>query len=298
MRRSLTTLLSLGILLAAAASARADAPHEKLIASRADAFVSLKIVLSVQVSMGGQSNEFEQTLSARGVIVDPVGLIMLPSASIAPTTNRPGLELVTTPTSIRVIFAGDPKEYDAVLGATDSRLGLSFVRIKDLEGKELKAIDMERTVEPKIGDRLYGVARLGQGFDFAPYCDEASVIAYVTKPRKMWVVQGGFTQTAHPLFTANDELAGFLIDQEGVGGEGEVPGLLPLKVVLATIERAGKAAQEVLDETLAREAEGGGEGEKPAPGDVGPGDGEEGGSGDGAGAGEGDDAPGEAPSDG
>ncbi len=247
----LLAALALGGVLAG--PARAESVHERLVAAQADSVVSVKYVLNIRVSGRGQSRDMEQSGTATGVLVDPVGLVVVPSDALAPTARMPGIELTATPSSLRVVFPGDPKEYDAVLGATDTRLGLAFVRIKDLAGKAVRALDLANSAEPQVGTTVYGVSRLPQGFDYAPYCDTVDVVAAVTKPRKMWFLQGRFTEAAHPLFDAEGRCLGLVVQQEGVGERLRLPFLLPLGVVKSTIERAAREAEKVLEEA-AKEA--------------------------------------------
>ena len=58
-----------------------------------------------------------------------------------------------TPTNLRVIFAGDEKEYEAILGATDSKLGLAYVLIRDLKGRTAGAVDLNKAAEPTWATR-------------------------------------------------------------------------------------------------------------------------------------------------
>ena len=89
----------------------------------------------------------ERNITASGVVVDAAGLVMIP----ANTVNVParfGGEIKVTPSSIRVIFPGDETEYDAILGAMDSKLGLAYVLVRDLKGRSINAVDMAQVAEP------------------------------------------------------------------------------------------------------------------------------------------------------
>jgi hypothetical protein len=251
----------------------ADAgPHSALIEAKAATVVSLKITAKLTGSRGGQSFDREQTLTTSGVIVDASGLVMIPASSIT-VPKRFGLDIKVTPTNIRVIFPGDEKEYDAILGATDTKLGLAYVLIRDLAGRTAQTIDVTKTVEPAVGDVLYAVTRHGQGFDYAPVCQAGNVIGQVTKPRQMWSIDGQAPEAGHPLYDASGALAGIMISQEGVGENAqELVFLLPLKVAQSSIERSLKAAQKEMEEVKAREAEAAAkakeaEAEKPAEGE-------------------------------
>lgn len=245
--------LALGLLVPAAA--RAEEGRTALIASKAASAVSVKITAKISGSFGGRAVDQERNITASGVVVDAAGLVMIPASSVS-VPARFGGEIKVTPTSIRVIFPGDETEYDAILGATDSKLGLAYVLVRDLKGRTASAVDMSQVAEPVVGDMLYSVTRMDQGFDYAPVCQSAEVIGQVTKPRTMWVVDGSAPEPAQPLYTAAGKLAGIMIVQEGVGEEsGSQIFLLPLKVAQSSIERSLKAAQKELEDVKAREAE-------------------------------------------
>jgi hypothetical protein len=242
------------------AGARADSPQAKLIETRAGAVVTVKAAMKITGSYMGRSIDQEREMTTDGVLVDTCGFVMINSDTISmPRFARRGdqqHDLKFTPTNLRVIFPGDEKEYEAILGATDSKLGLAFVLIRDLQGKNVTAIDLTSSVEPAIGDTLYSVTRLEQGFDYAPVCDEVRVIGHVTKPRSMWVLGGAGGDVPHPLYTADGAIAGICIYQEGVGeGSNIRPFLLPLKIAAGTIERALKTSKQALDEANAAQKE-------------------------------------------
>ena len=95
-----------------------------------------------------------------------------------------------TPTDIKVLFAEDDEEYEAIVGVTDTNLHLSFIIIKDLKGKELDllASDFAKasvTADVKIGDRLIGVSRYNEGFDYAPYFGITRIAGKIEQPRPL-----------------------------------------------------------------------------------------------------------------
>jgi hypothetical protein len=252
---SVVLVLSLcSTILCSPAHAENDPAFQRLIEQKAGAIVSMQVTYAM--SMGSRTQEGSGSLE--GILLSKDGLIMIQNPS-------PGGNFKISLTEIRVIFPGDVKEYDAILVAQDSKVGLAFVRIKDLEGKQVTPLEIENSVEPKVGDLLYGVARKSQNWDYAPYCATLRVIAQLSKPRKLWDLDGNFAQRAHPVFTAEGVVAGVLVNQEGVGG-GQETFILPWKIAAATIKRAERMADEALEEARKRDAEAAaqGEGEKPA----------------------------------
>jgi hypothetical protein len=202
-------------------------------------------------------------MNSTGVVVDGSGLIMLSDQAFdaasmmrIPRQMRNQINITSTPISIRVTFPGDTKEYDAVLGAKDSKLGLGFVLIKDLAGKTITPVDLSVTAEPKVGQKLFGVTRLDQGFDHAPMCTSLKVSGQVTKPRTMWIVQGAGQHMAQPVFNKAGAVCGIVVDQEGVGEDARSrPFLLPMKVAGATVANSLKKSKAELDRILEEEEE-------------------------------------------
>ena len=204
--------------------------------------VSVKLVLK----MGENEGNFDQI----GTVIDPAGVVMMPNFA----SPRGGTKL--TPVSIRVVFPGDEKEYDAVLGAFDSKLGLAFIRIKDLQGKQITSVNLADAGEAKIGDELFGVTRKDEGFDYAPFYGTAKIVGQATKPRTMWIPTG-FQPLAHPLYTADGKVAGVVIRQESVSESRTFPSifLLPTSALQGVVSQAIKASAKALEDAKAHEAD-------------------------------------------
>ena len=247
---------------APAAYADEEAVFQKLVQDQAGTVVSVKFVLNIKVTRGGQPviPPQEQSTTTTGVIVDKSGLILLAGDSFGvgglgiPPQMRAQFEISAVPSNLRVVFPGDTREYDAVMGAKDSKLGLVFVMVKDLAGKTIQAIDMEKAAEPKLGQMLYGVARLDQGFDHAPAAMRAQVAGSVTKPRTMGLMRGADDHVGKPLYDAAGAMAGIMVSQEGVGDDSSTHTfLLPLSVAKPTVATALKKSKEELDRILEEE---------------------------------------------
>ena len=260
-------LLSIGLVLSCAAPAFSEEPaapadagtniHKKLIAAKASSVVSIKMVIKLSADLRGQAFEREFNTEGTGVMVDASGLVMVSAAAFqARGMGRFFGDAKMTPNNIRVIFPGDETEYDAILGAKDTKLGLGFLLIKDLKDRDVNVVDFSRVVTPDIGQRLYGVTRLSQGFDHAPVCDTAHVIGQLTKPRKVLALSGASSFQAEPLYMPDGAVAGVVISQEGATDDaGMRTCLLPVSVAQATIKRSLKAAKDALEEALEAEKE-------------------------------------------
>ena len=291
-------LLAVALCLAPVAQAEDaagdEAIYSRLIETKSPSIVAVKFVLTVKVMQNGQEvmPAQEQAADTTGIVVDKSGLVMLPGNAFGaggiPRRFRRQFQISAVPSNLRVVFPGDTKEYDAVLGAKDSKLGLAFVLIKDLAGKNVQPIDMTKSVTPKIGQILYSVSRLDQGFDYAPMASRAKVAGQVTKPRDMWIIEGiGEGNIGAPLYDPAGNMAGIVVTQEGVGETSSMrPFLLPLKVAQPTVANGLKKSKEELERILEEEEEAAAEAAEEAADEAADGEGE--GDGDGEGEGDGD----------
>jgi S1-C subfamily serine protease len=231
-----------------------DSPARHLEA-KAASVVAVKFVAKVM--------DREIPISETGTVVDEHGLVML--------RNRVKNDRVKfTISNLRVIFPGDEKEHDAIVVATDSRLDLAFVRIRDLGDRKAVPVDLTESPDPEPGTELFAVSRLEQGFDYAPFFGATNVVGRITKPRALGILSG-FTPGAHVLFTTDGKAAGVVVPQSGVT-DGDERGtrrsfLLPMKAALATIRQAQAAVDAALAAAAseAQEAAPASDAEKPAP---------------------------------
>ncbi|HVG94146.1 MAG TPA: hypothetical protein VND21_06850 [Planctomycetota bacterium] len=243
----LATLAIFTLLLAPAAALAAPTTSNE----KAAALLEAKAASVVQVKVVLRMLDRENTFTYQGTVVDPSGMILTPNFS----SGFRGVK--TTVVSIRVIFAGDEKEHDAVLGAFDSKLGLGFVRLKDTTGLKLSSVDFGTGADPTLGQELFGVLRMDEGFDYAPYFGITTIVGQVQKPRAMWVPQG-FLPYAAPLYHLDGRVAGVVIRQEGISesGSGQRNFLLPVEATKAVVSQAVKACCKALEDAKTLEAEG------------------------------------------
>ena len=256
-----------------------DAPKshfQTLAESRAAPVVSLKVVMAVTQLGNGRTRE--RTMYTRGVLVNDEGLIMVNASTMSlagmlagvPPAQRAQIEAMVSvaPSTIQVTFPGDPTEYPAILGATDSKMGLGFVLIKDLGEKQTSPVDLSKSVTPALGDKLYGVSRLGRDFDYAVYVDETRILGKISQPREVWAVRNASQFTGQPLYTKQGEVAGIVVNQSGAGENASTRTcLLPLDAAQRVIKRAFKASQDALEVALEAEEEAAAEAEAVAAGD-------------------------------
>lgn len=272
----------MGVLAAAAlvipCAGRADdeaAALRALIARRAGAIVTVRVTMKTEMKGGGDSQSQEERLALPGVLVSPDGLVMLTNAPFSPkrlmqvmgvdgADEAAGIKISAR--AFKISRAGDPKEYDGFLAATDTVLDLAFVKMEGVAGA-LPAVDFADAAEVAVGDRVYLVARLSKGYDYAPYLQACRVSGEIAKPRKAWALDGSLQLglpvfapsgpvvgviTTLPVGSAEDASAemGFLMAMRMLGGAsgGSALFLVPAPAVKAVIDQAAIKAVEVAAE--------------------------------------------------
>ncbi|MHC4598969.1 MAG: serine protease family protein [Planctomycetota bacterium] len=289
---ALATVLVAGALLCAPVRAEETESnfYADLLKAKAPALVSVKFV--VKISIMGRSNEMGR--EATGVLVDTVGLVMVSNTELGGGMGfrmRGGGSVKPQASNFKVIFPGEEEEYDAILGATDSKLNLAFIRIRDLGEKKVTCVEFAQAEKLKIGQELVGVERFGKGFDYAPHFTRVLVSGEIEQPRTMYSVSGDRVAQGLPLFDKSGKVVGALASQsgaEGAGGGGRglniggrrirIPGLggggasgvflIPAVDVKASVGAAKKQAEEALKKAAEEEEEEGeGEGEEEGEGE-------------------------------
>ncbi|MGC8782782.1 MAG: trypsin-like peptidase domain-containing protein [Armatimonadota bacterium] len=207
------------MVLCTATAQNETAGVQAVVEKVAPSIANVKVVIKTTMKMGGESMDEESKMSLQGVVVTPDGLIMLSNSPFSPKrmmemlageTMPTGMDYKMTPTSIKVTFGNEDKEYDAFLAATDTKLDLAFVKVEGLGDRQLTPVDLGSTVEAKLGQQVIAVSRLTKGYDYAPYFALGQICGEITKPRRAWMLLGDISQLGLPVFTLNGELVGVL----------------------------------------------------------------------------------------
>lgn len=292
-RRATLSLCAIAAVGAATVALAADPTPEEKVARVAPAIVTVQMVLKIQISIGGQPMDQEQKGDRLGVLVDPSGLVMVGDVGHLVRRIEEGLPAGTsirlTPTSLKISFASETKEYEAVLVARDMTLGLAFLQILDLDRPVPGSLDLSKGSEPRLGQSLWGVRRLPRAFDEAPELLRMRVRQVIEQPRKMWGIGGDFEDIGLPAFDAAGVPVGVVSYQVGAegldlqslsgrGGADVRAFLLPMDAVRGSIERAKKLVAGVVEKakaekSAATEADKAGEKSPEEKGDGGKGDG-------------------------
>jgi S1-C subfamily serine protease len=252
----------------------------------APSIVTVKVVLKTTMKMGGESMEEESKMSLQGVAVTPDGLIMVSNSPFSPKRMMEmlageampaGMDYKMTPTSIKVVFGNEDKEYDAFLAATDTKLDLAFIQVEGLGDRQLTPVDFGSGVDVKMGQQVIAISRLTKGYDYAPYFALGQICGEIAKPRRAWMLLGDISQLGLPVFTLNGELVGVLttiapeVKDEGGdtmgftmvmrllsgGGSSGTGGVfvIPAQQVKPLVEQASRRAVELAKERAKKKEE-------------------------------------------
>lgn len=281
-------LAGIALLMPDVALRAAEGPTPAALVERvAPSIVSVKVVLKTEFNMGEAMRDQESVVDARGVVVDPSGLVMLWNAqlssqrlmeTVAQMGNGEGFELKVTPTDFRVTLDGETSERHGFLAASDSDLDLAFVQIDPPVDKPLPAVTFGGARALAVGDRVVGISRLSAGFDRAPFFETAEIAGELRKPRRAWILDASPALLGLPVFDARGEAAGVVVtvlskstESASQGGDlmsffalgrGRMENgplgifLLPAERVAALIGQAKQRATELLAERAAAPATG------------------------------------------
>ncbi len=175
-------------------------PYQRLIDKVSPSIVSVEVVVKMEFSYGGETSSTEQKMTTIGTLLTPDGLVMVSAIGFSSEVfkqmmgqrlDSDELQIKLNPQSFKVYFAGESKPLDAELVATDSQIGIGFLRIKALEGRTLTPAAFKEA-PLSVGQELMTVFRLSKGFDYSPVLQRMMIGGAISKPRRAFVIGGGF----------------------------------------------------------------------------------------------------------
>ncbi len=176
-------------------------PYQHLLDKLSPSIVSVEIVVKMEVSYGGETSTTEQKTTAIGTILTPDGLVVVSAMGFSNEVFKQIIEqrlegetfqVKLNPQSFKVYFAGESKPLEAELVATDSQIGVGFLRIKELEGRTLTPATLKE-VPLSVGQELMTVSRLSKRFDYTPVLQRMMIGGAISKPRRAFVASGSFS---------------------------------------------------------------------------------------------------------
>ena len=243
-----------------------------LLKDQSPSIMSMKILLQVQITAMGNTDEREVNVDGNAVVITKDGLLMMSSDAfngpqrMSQRMRRGGrgggrgggggggdFDVVAEPLEISVLIPGTEEEREATLLATDSKLNIAFVKLDDVAGLDLHPVTFSGDTKIALGEELTGINLEPAGLDYAPYFETVRVTGQIHQPRSMWRVSGGFGERGLPLFNRDGKAVGILSPQEmpddgtgqaGFGGGQERTFLIPSNAVEGAIKQAIKKATE------------------------------------------------------
>ena len=200
------------------ATAENSNSYKQLLEKLQSNIVTVRVVVKVEFKSEDETESDESKFTLQGAVLTSDGLILLSGVLLSSESFKQligagdddKMTFSITPQSFKVIFGSETKEYEAKLVATDSQLGIGFLKIMDLEGRTLTPITFSDE-ELSVGKEVLTVSRLPKGFDYAPYFVSGRIIGEVSKPRKAFLIEGNVRTLGLPVYSTRGEAVGVLV---------------------------------------------------------------------------------------
>lgn len=192
---------------AAAGSVQADdaATYRTLAKEHAPALVTVKFLLRMESQYGKRESENEIT----GIMIDPKGLILCANSRLG-GARRGGS---VTPLDMKILIGDDIEGIPAKVLARDTELDLAWVKIKDPGDRTFQFIDLSKSAQPQVGDKILALRRMAKFFDRTPVVSDGRIAGHARKPRELLIPSGLTLEPGQPVFAENGKLVGVVVLQ-------------------------------------------------------------------------------------
>jgi len=184
--------------------------------------VILEIVSKTTTTMFGETETEETQIEARGVVLDPSGLVVTALSSSDPMTllnemiagmgeiegMMGDMETKAEITGVKIILA-DGTALPAQIVLRDQDLDLAFFRPLKTPDKPLAALSYDKAAATQLLDTVFVLDRLGVSGNRAIAVIPDRIKAVVEKPRLLYVLLNTGTPGT-PAFTENGGIIGIL----------------------------------------------------------------------------------------
>jgi hypothetical protein len=246
--------------VAAAGTSFADEAQQaakKIFTDNQEAVVSVSAVLKLE--KGDKSQE--KDLNMFGTVLDEKGLTVVSATMLDPLSavsdavkEAAGADFPKSTTSKIKIMLADGTEIPARTVYQDPDLDIAFL-MPEKTDKPLPAfahITPAATPDADVLDRLVSLQRLPKQLDRKAAVGFCDVVAKLTKPRTVYLVEGFTGQPGMPVFTEKGTTLGVMAVRKQDGGSmgggalqvGGTPVVLPMKYILQGMEQARAAKVE------------------------------------------------------
>lgn len=251
-------LLLLCLTLVGNASADYDkegkAIFKTLMSQHADAFVRVSYVM-VSSYMG---QEETQQSSTTGVIIDPKGLILVPRMVVEPSlpnmnklTPEQRVSFKMSARDFQIHFPGEDKPLEAEALTSDADQGVGWLKIKNLDARKLKFVDITSTEPAEPGMSYYVVERLEERYGEKPIMSWGIIQGQIDLPQQAHIVTGALGLA----FSSRGKVLGYVsANFEGMGNDSfsMTGGLRMLLTPAKRLHSANLRAASLLAEPAAR----------------------------------------------
>lgn len=257
----LSSLLALALTGGAQADESAVAGR-KILAKNQAAVVTVRLVVSYNVSYGGRDQQSESKTEAVGTVIDPGGLTVISLTTIDPSAMMKArqrsaaqeFKVETEVKDVKIVLADDT-ELPAEIVLRDRDLDLAYLRPIEKPAQPLPALDLTQAVPPQVLDEVVCLNRLGKIANRVVTVSLERIDALVAKPRPFYVLSpGGSSGIGSPVFALTGAPLGIiLIRNAATSGEANAAslfsgsssaGYLPIIVPAADILDDAKQALE------------------------------------------------------
>lgn len=255
MKRLISLLCGFAVLSAPllVADDAVDDVARKLFADYGDSIVTVKVVVDIEVVVGGAANQSqEQKIEAPGTIIQKNGLTVLSNSTIdvgsqvkqqlQRQARGRDVDVKTTFKEVNLLLR-DGTEIPSKVVLKDGDLDIAFV-LPDAEEVEAEGVEFEPILFPEetpatqLLDPVILLNRLGQTLDRELSLYITKVEAVIKKPRKFFVTHNSSTGT--PAFLGTGEPLGLYV-RRIVNGSASSAVVLPAKEVARLAKEAASA---------------------------------------------------------
>ncbi len=204
-------------------TARAEdiaAAGRRILAAHQDAVVTVKLVISYNISYGARDQQGETKTEAIGTVLHPSGLTLISLSTIDTSellkARMRGVSQSEFKVDMQVkdakIVLADGTEISAEVVLRDKDLDLAFLRPTDKPAKPLPALDLAKSAKPQVLDEVICLNRLGKIANRVVAVSIERIDALVERPRPFYVLSpGGSSGVGSPVFAANGALLGIIL---------------------------------------------------------------------------------------
>ena len=225
--------------LAATSQVMADEASEKARAiyqANKSAVVSVQMVVKITWSMGGNSNQNESKVETTGTVISPEGLTVLALSSTDPSsiskTMGSNFKIDTELNSIKILLE-DNTEVPAEIVIRDVELDLAFARPLTKPENPFSYIDLTKSGEVQLLDRVVTLNRLGRVANRVYSASFEYIDAVVERPRRYYIPGNDPTSTSAgcPSFNMDGQIVGIFVLRAinaEAGSEGRGSNVMPI----------------------------------------------------------------------